>query len=92
MTSAQSWPVKQQYPCYIAPLYLYCSITADTVILLQIVMVSPGTHESLSRTNESSLKKKWVQNCKMLGPLCNQTVSLNTDSKTLFFQYTEIKI
>ena len=33
------------------------------VILLQIVMVSPGTHlvknhESLSRTNESSLKKK----------------------------------
>ena len=35
----------------------------NPVILLQIVMVSPGTHlvknhESLSRTNESSLKKK----------------------------------
>ena len=25
-------------------------------VLLQIVMVSPGTHESLSRTNESQLK------------------------------------
>ena len=34
-----------------------------TVILLQIVMVSPGTHlvenhDSQSRTNESQLKKK----------------------------------
>ena len=37
------------------------------VILLQMVMVSPGTHlvknqESQSRTNESQLKKKQVQN------------------------------
>ena len=35
----------------------------DTVILLQIVMVSPGTHlvknhESQSRTKKSQLKKK----------------------------------
>ena len=35
----------------------------DTVILLQIVMVSPGahlvkTHESQSRTNKSQLKKE----------------------------------
>ena len=37
------------------------------MILLQIVMVSPGTHlvknhESLSRTNELQLKKKRVGN------------------------------
>ena len=28
----------------------------------------------------------------MLGPLCNQTVYLKTDSKTHTTQYTEIKI
>ena len=27
----------------------------------------------------------------MLGPLCNQTVKLKTDSKTLYLQFTEIK-
>ena len=54
-------------------------------------MVSPGTrlakiHESQSRTNESQLKKKNQTNqsgLKMLGPLCNQTVKLKRDSKTL---------
>ena len=52
------------------------------MILLQIVMVSPGTHlvknhEFKSRTNETQLKKKTLK-LKMLGPLCNQTVLRQT--------------
>ena len=71
--------------------------TQLAVILLQIVMVCPGTHlvknhESLSRTNESQFKKKTSPKFKMLGPLCNQTVNLTTDSKTLYYSITEIKI
>ena len=68
-----------------------------TVILLQILMVSPGTHlvknhEFQSRTNESQLKKTSPK-LKMLGPLCNQTVNLKTDSKTLYYSvHNEIKI
>ena len=58
------------------------------MILLQIAMVSPGTHlvknhESLSTTSESQLKRTNLK-LKMLGPLCNQTVNLKTDSKTLY--------
>ena len=61
------------------------------MILLQIVMVSPVTHlvkyhESLSITNESQLKKRGF----MLGPLCNQTVNLETDAKTL--NYSKLKL
>ena len=46
------------------------------MILLQIVIVSPGTHlvkyhESQSRTNESHAVKKPRPKLKMLGPLCN---------------------
>ena len=49
-----------------------------TVILLQIVGVSPETdlvkhHESQSRTNESQLKKKKNLKLKMLGPIFDQT-------------------
>ena len=61
-----------------------------TVILLQIVMVNPGTHpvkkhESQSRANESQVKKKiYSPKLKMLRPLCNQTVNLKRDSKTLY--------
>ena len=59
------------------------------MILLQIAMVSPGTHlvknhESLSTTSESQLKRTNLK-LKMLGPLCNQTVNLKTDSKTLYY-------
>ena len=44
------------------------------VILLQIVMVSPGTHlvrnhESLSITNEPQFKKTRSPQLKMIGPL-----------------------
>ena len=38
-------------------------------------------------------KKKTSLKLKMLGPLCNQTLNLKTDSKTWYIlQYTEIKI
>ena len=35
-----------------------------------------------------SLKKKKSLKLKMLGPLCNQTVNLSTDSKTLYYGVT----
>ena len=61
------------------------------VILLQIVVVSPGTHlfffcpslepmSPSSKGNGSSLENQM----KMLGLLSNQTVNLKTDSKTLY--------
>ena len=53
------------------------------MILLQIVMVSPGTHlvkkyESQSRTNESQFKNPKSE---MVGPLNNQTVNQETEIK-----------
>ena len=68
----------------------------EAVFLLQMVMVSPGTHlvkthESQSITNESQFKKTRSQRLKMLGPLCNQTVNLNTDSKTLYYSILKLK-
>ena len=53
-------------------------IEKGSVILLQIVMVSPGTH--LVKNHESQFKKQRV-----LGSLCNHTVNLKTDSKTLYY-------
>ena len=66
------------------------------MIWLQIVRVSPRTHlvknlESQSRTNESQLKNKRSPKLKMLGPLCNQTVNLKTDSKTLYYSILKLK-
>ena len=51
-------------------------------------MVSPGTHlmknhETMSITNESLLKTTRGHKLKVLEPLCNQTVDLETDDKTL---------
>ena len=74
--------------------FLYIN-RALAVILLQIVMVSPGTHlvkkhESLSITSESQLKKKTRSpKLKMLWPLCNQTVG--TDDKTLYYSLLKLK-
>ena len=60
------------------------------VILLQIVMVSLGTH--LVKNCESQ-SKKWVWHWKCLGLYVTRPVNLKTDSKTLYYwQYTEIKI
>ena len=66
------------------------------MILLHIVMVSPGTHlvknhESQSRTSESQLKKNQSE-IEMLGPLCNQTVNLKYRLQNAVSQYTEIEI
>ena len=66
------------------------------VILLQIVMVSPGTHlvrnhESLSIINESRFKKTRSPKLKMLGPLGKQTVILETVAKTLYYSLLKLK-
>ena len=58
-------------------------------------MVSPGSHlvknhESLSIANETQFKKK-IQKLKMLGPLCNRTVNLKTDAKTLYYSILKLK-
>ena len=68
-----------------------------TVILLQTVMVSTGTHlvknhESQSRTSESQLKKTTSPKLKMLGTFRIQTVNLNTDSQTLYYSALKLKI
>ena len=74
---------------------LTCEQRWFDVILLQIVMVSPGTHlvknhESLFITNESQLKKTRSSKLKILGPLCNETVNVETDAKTL--NYNSLKL
>ena len=64
--------------------------------MLQIVMVGPGTylvknHESLSPFSVYQFKKTRSPKLKMLGPLCNQTVNLETDAKTLYFSLLKLK-
>ena len=66
--------------------------TSTIVILLQIVLVSPGTHlmkdhESQSRTNESQNKSETEK----LGPLYNKTVNLKTDFKTVYNSALKLK-
>ena len=57
-------------------------------ILLQIVMVCPGTH--LVKNHESQLKKLSLK-LKMLRLLCNHTLNLKTDSKTLYYSILILK-
>ena len=45
-------------------------------------MVSPGTH----------LVKNHEFQSRMLGPLCDQTVNLKTDSKALYYSILKLKI
>ena len=47
--------------------------------------------ESLSVTNESLFKKTRSPKLKMLGPLCNQTVNLETDAETLYYSLLKLK-
>ena len=75
--------------------FVHKNAKMNPVILLQIVMVSPGTHlvknhESQSRTIYSQFKKMCPK-LKMLRPLCNQTVNLKTDSKTLYYSILKLK-
>ena len=53
-------------------------------------MVSPDTH--LVKNHESQLKKKTSQKLKMLGPLCNKTVHLKADSKTLYYNIPKLNV
>ena len=82
----------------------YCGVvTSFPVILLQTVIVSPGTHlvktnESLSiprgfnKPSESQFKKPGSPKLKMLGPLFNQTVNMQTDAKSLYYSLLKLKI
>ena len=62
-----------------------------TVILLQIVMVSPGTHFVKNYESQSRTMCKITANPIMLAPLCNQTVNLKADSKTLYYSILKLK-
>ena len=53
-------------------------------------MVSPGMH-LVKKIRSPSLKKKISPKLKMLGPSCNQTVNLKTDSKTLYHSRVQRK-
>ena len=57
------------------------------MFLLQIIMVSPGTH--FVKNHESQLKKTRNPKLKMLWPLCNQTEDRIQKS---ILQNTKIKI
>ena len=60
------------------------------MILLKTVMVSPGTH--LVKNHEYlQFKKILSPKLKMLGPLCNQIVNLETDAKTLYYSLLKLK-
>ena len=53
-------------------------------------MVTPGTHlmknhETVSITNEPLFKTTRSPKFKVFGPLCDQTVNLETDDKTLYY-------
>ena len=67
--------------------YLGIERGTSPVILLQMVMVCSGTH--LVKNHESHLKKSLK--LKMLWPLCNHTVNLKTDSKTLSYSILKLK-
>ena len=67
------------------------------VISLQMIMVSPGTH--FVKNHESQSMNQWFPvkknknstKRKTIGPLCNQTVSLKTDFKTLNYSVRKLK-
>ena len=69
---------------------VYIPVHVSAVILLQIVMVGPGTHlvknhKSLSITNESQLKKKTrIPKLKMLGLFCWRQTS--SAARWLFYK------
>ena len=54
--------------------------------------MSPGTHLVKNRESQFNNKKKSPKLI-LLGPLCNETVNLKTDSKLCIkYMYTEIEI
>ena len=67
----------------------YNECVTRLVILLEIVMVIPVKHESLSRTSESHFEKHRVQSSKYLDLLCIQTVNLKAETKTFCYIDTD---
>ena len=47
--------------------------------------------ESSSITNESQFKKTRSPKLKILGLLCKQTINLETDAKTLYYNLLKLK-
>ena len=83
--------VKQKvFVLVISPSVSYHSVAERdefaVILSIQMVMVSLGTdlvknYESLYITNESQFKKTRRPKLKILGPLFNQIVNLETDAK-----------
>ena len=68
----------------------YNECVTRLVILLKIVVVIPGKHESLSRTDQSQFIKQGVQSSKYLDLSCIQTVNLKAESKTFYYIDTDV--
>ena len=63
-----------------------------TVILLQIVMVSPGTHRvKFMSPSPQPMSPRSSKKGVMLGPLCNQIINLEADAKTLYYRLLKLK-
>jgi len=60
--------------------------------LVTIVLVSPEAHLVKNpETSQSRAKSHKNPKLKMLWPLCNQTVNLETDSKSLYYSILKLK-
>ena len=60
-----------------------------SVILLEIVMVSPGTH--LVKNHESYRPEPLSSKLKTLGTVTRQSLNLKTDSKPLYHSLLKLK-
>ena len=60
-----------------------------SVILLEIVMVSPGTH--LVKNHESYRPEPMSSKLKTLGTVTRQSLNLKTDLKTLYHSLLKLK-
>ena len=62
------------------------------VILLQIVMVSPGTHPAENHESQSRIIESQFKNMTESLGLGSHTVNLKTGSKTLYYSFLKIEI
>ena len=60
-----------------------------SVVLLEIVMVSPGTH--LVKNHESYRPEPMSSKQKTLGTVTRQSLNLKTDPKTLYHSLLKLK-
>ena len=59
------------------------------MILLQVGMGSPGTHFVTNHESQFNKNESEIENLSGGAPLCNRTVNLKTDSKTLYYSLLE---